>query len=114
MEELVAENFEHHAPIPTPPGRDGYRSFLADFYEAFPDAISETTDTVVDGDRIAVRYIARATHEGEFAAVPATGKQVEVPGISIYRVSAEGRVTDEWAEPDLFGFMQQLGVIDTG
>ncbi len=114
VDELVTEGFRHHAPIPTAPGRDGYRTFLADFYEAFPDATSETEDTVVDGDRIAVRYTARATHEGEFAGVPATSRQVEVPGISIYRVNAAGRITDEWAQPDLLGLMQQLGVIDPG
>lgn len=114
VDRLVAEDFRHHAPIPTPQGREGYRAFLTDFYEALPDATSETEDTVVDADRIAVRYTARATHEGEFAGVPATGNQVEIPGISIYRMSEEGRVTDEWAEPDLFGLMQQLGVIDMG
>lgn len=46
-----------------------------------------------------------------FAGVPATGKRIEVGGISIYRVSAEGKLTDEGPQPDLVGMMQQLGVM---
>lgn len=109
IDELVAEDFAHHAPIPTPQGREGFRQFIASFREAFPDATSTTHDTVVEADKATLRYTMRGTHKGEFAGVPATGNRVEVTGISIYRV-ADGKVTDEWAQPDMLGMMQQLGV----
>lgn len=110
VDELVAEDFAHHAPFPTPQGREGFRQFIASFREAFPDATSTTEDTVIDGDKAALRYTMRGTHKGEFLGVAATGKQVEVSGISIYRV-AHGKVTDEWAQPDMLGVLQQLGVV---
>lgn len=113
VDDLVAEDFRHRAPIPTPQGREGFREFITGFREAFPDATSTTEDTVVEGDLIAVRYTMRGTHRGEFAGIPATGRQVEIPGISIYRV-ADGQVTDEWAEPDLMGMLEQLGALDQG
>lgn len=110
IDEFVAEDFGHHAPIPTPQGRDGFHQFMAGFWEAFPDATSTVEDIVADGDRAAVRYTMRATHRGEFMGAAPTGNPIEVAGISIYRVSAEGRVTDEWAQPELMTMMQQLGL----
>ena len=109
VDELVAEDFGHHAPFPTPQGREGFKQFLIQFRQAFPDMTSTTEDTVVDGDKVAIRYKARGTHQGEFMDIPATGNKIEVQGISVYRVANE-KVTDEWSQPDLMGMMQQLGV----
>lgn len=111
IDELVASDFAHHAPIATPQGRDGLRQFLTGFWEAFPDATSTVEDTVADDDRAAVRYTMRATHRGEFMGASPSGNRIEVAGISIYRVAADGRVTDEWAQPDLMSMMQQLGLV---
>jgi len=42
--------------------------------------------------------------------LPATGKQVTVPGISIVRL-AGGKGVEVWSQEDTMGFLQQLGVI---
>lgn len=111
IDTLIAEDFTHHAPIDTPDGRDGYKEFIRQFKAAFPDSTSETLDTIVEDDKIAVRYVNRGTHQGEFAGVPATGREVEIEGISIYRI-ADGRIAEEWAQPDMLGLMDQLGVTE--
>ena len=113
IDDLIAEDFQHHAPFPTPSGRDGFRQFIGGFWQAFPDATSIDKEVVVDGDRIAVLYVMRATHEGDFMDIPATGKRVEVKGISIYRVE-NGQIAEEWAQPDLMSMMQQLGAVPAG
>lgn len=110
FDEVVAEGFQHHAPIPTPDGREGFKEFHRQFHAAFPDHTSTTEVAVAEGDKICVVYTARATHQGEFAGIPPTGNQVEVKGISTYRFDEEGKATDEWANPDMLGMMQQLGV----
>ena len=112
IDELVAKDFRHHAPFPTPQGREGFKQFIAGFSQAFPDSTSTTKDVVVEGDKIAVRYEMRGTHKGEFMGVSGTGNHVEIEGISIYRV-ADGKITDEWAQPDTMTMMQQLGVAPT-
>ena len=108
-DELVSEDFRHHAPFPTPQGREGFKQFLAQFRQAFPDVTSTTEDVIVDGDKAAIRYTARGTHRGDFMDIPPTGREIAVQGISVYRV-ADGKVTDEWAQPDIVGMMQQMGV----
>ncbi len=112
IDEFVAEDFRHHAPFPTPQGRDGYRQFMARFTQAFPDATSTSEDVVVQGNKIAARYTMRTTHEGDFADVPATGRSAEITGISMYRF-VEDKIAEEWAAADMFSFMQQVGAVPT-
>jgi predicted ester cyclase len=41
---------------------------------------------------------------------PASGKEVQLTGISIYRIE-EGKIAQEWTVEDQFGLMQQIGAI---
>ena len=111
VDELVAENFVNHdpaAPPDLPPGREGLKA-LARFYKsAFPDAQITVEDQVAEGDRVVTRYSARGTHEGDFAGMPATGKQVTGTGITIDRIEG-GKIVESWNQFDQLGLLQQLG-----
>ena len=111
VDELVAENFVNHdpaAPPDLPPGREGLKA-LARFYKsAFPDAQITVEDQVAEGDRVVTRYSARGTHEGDFAGMPATGKQVAGTGITIDRIEG-GKIVESWNQFDQLGLLQQLG-----
>jgi steroid delta-isomerase-like uncharacterized protein len=72
-------------------------------YELIPD------DMLAEDDKVVVRFTLRATHRGEFMGVPATGKQVAVPGIIIYRL-AGGKIAEHWMQVDSVEMMRQLGV----
>ena len=113
INDLIAEDFQHHAPFPTPQGREGFHQFISQFWQAFPDSTSMDKEVLVDGDKVAVLYVMRGTHRGEFMDIPGTGNRVEVKGISIYRVE-NGQIAEEWAQPDLMGMMQQVGAMPEG
>ena len=108
IDRLIAEDFRHHASFPTPSGREGFRQFIGGFWQAFPDVTSTDKEMVIEGDKIAVLYVMRATHEGAFMGIPATGKRVEVKGLSVYRIENK-QIAEEWAHPDLMSLMQQIG-----
>ena len=42
--------------------------------------------------------------------IPATGKQVNVTGIYIFRL-ADGKIVERWEQADTMSMMVQLGVI---
>jgi predicted ester cyclase len=44
--------------------------------------------------------------------IPATGRRVEVSGITISRIR-EGILIENWGNYDLLGMLQQLGVLPT-
>ena len=113
IDELVAENFVNHdttAPPGLPPGREGLKELVRFYETAFPGSQLMVEDQVAEGDRVVTRYSVRGTHKGDFAGLPPTGKEVTGSGITIDRIEG-GKIVESWNEFDLFGLMQQLGVI---
>ena len=75
---------------------------------AFPRYELVAEDMLAEDDNVAVRFTLRATHRGEFMGIPATGKQIAVPGIIIYRI-ANGKIAEHWMQVDSAALTQQLG-----
>lgn len=99
---IMATGQEHQGP-------DGVLQMLNYFYRLAFDATAETTNLVfADGQAVAeADFVGK--HIGEFAGIPATGKEVRVPLCVVYDLEDDlikrGRVYFEM--PVL---MQQLGV----
>lgn len=93
---------------------DAARQEAADFRRGFPDVVSTIEDLAAEGDRVAARWSARATHLGQYAGIPPTGKEVEFTGISMYRIE-EGEIAESWTVEDDLGLMRQIGAVpETG
>ena len=109
MARFWAPDMVHHT-------RSGSHSFdevakiVSDFMKAFPDLQFEIVDLVADGDRVASRMTARATHEGEYMGMPATGRQVSCSVFGIARI-AGGKLVEHWGVTDELHLMQQVGLV---
>ena len=64
---------------------------------------------IAEGDLVVVYWIARGTNTGTGNGLPATGKQVEQAGITIWRI-VDGKIKEEWSAFDQLSMMQQLGL----
>ena len=73
----------------------------------FPDLHVTVEDTVAQGDRVALRWTARGTHDAEWAGIPATGRRVTYGGIDLYRFE-DGRIREWWRNDDFAYLAQQL------
>lgn len=67
-------------------------------------------DLIVSEDRVVGRFVYRGTHTGELMGIPATGAEVEMRSIDIWRVR-DGLFVEHWDELNLLEVFQQLGVI---
>jgi steroid delta-isomerase-like uncharacterized protein len=111
VEELFASDFANHDPsAPTVHDREALMQMFAAWGAGFPDARATILEMVADGDKVAKRWTYRGTHNGEFMGIPATGKEIAMTAITIYRISG-GKVAECWWNYDSLGVMQQLGVI---
>lgn len=107
---LLAADFKYHGPAGLEMDRMGYIGFMAGLVAAFPDMKMEFQKVVVEGDSVGVHYRNTFTHKGAYQGIPATGKTVVMTGTFIRRVK-DGKVVEEWDNPDLFGLMMGIGVI---
>jgi len=107
-------NHQHHHPADPRDlhGVEALKEFAAEFREAFPDFHDSIDIQLAEGDMVATRFTSRGTHRGTFMGVQPTNKELSWTGISIERIS-EGKIVESWANWDMLGMMQQLGIVDT-
>jgi predicted ester cyclase len=95
-DEFMAPNYVDHPNLPgLPPGPEGMKQALTYYHSASPELEATIDDIFAAGDRVALRWSARATHLGEWLDVPPTGHHFTMSGITIYRI-AEGKAVEGW------------------
>jgi predicted ester cyclase len=111
-DELLAPDFVIYDPPSSgmEPNREGFRQMFTGFRAAFPDLHMTIEAEFAAGDYVIHRGYTTATHKGEFQGIAATGKQIKVKYIDIWRV-ANGKAMENWVQLDMLGLMQQLGVV---
>jgi len=92
-------------------GVENLTALLTAFLGALPDLVAEEQDVIASDDLVVVRLIVTATHRGDLLGIPATGRRVQWNAIDIYRVTDDGKISEEWAADDMAGFGSQLGAI---
>lgn len=106
---LLSTQYVEHFPVPTP-GREGLKQLVMMVRSAFPDIHPTVEDAIAEGDKVAVRVVARGTHQNAFMGIAPSGKAVEWREMHIYRV-AGGKIVEHWDEIDQFGLLQQIGAL---
>ena len=76
----------HDGPPGIPPGPDGVKAWAA-MFEPFTGMQVGEEFYIAEGDIVFGRFLAKGTHTKEFMGVPATGKQVTISGVNIFRIS---------------------------
>jgi steroid delta-isomerase-like uncharacterized protein len=106
---FIAEDYINHNVV-VADGREANRHFWTMFFAGLPDVTVTLEDFIVSGDRIVGRFVYRGTHRGELMGIPATGAQVEMRSIDIWRVE-DGLLAEHWDELNLMQVFQQIGVL---
>jgi predicted ester cyclase len=110
LDEFLAPNFVEHTPLPgMSTDLNGWKQAFKVFLTASP-GYHTVDDLIAEGDKVVGRITGYGTHEGELFGIPRTGKQIQITGISIWRI-ADGKIVEHWQVADMFGLMQQIGVV---
>ncbi len=111
-EELMSDDVVmYHPSSPTPlKGREAVTGMLSTFRAGFPDLKMVVEDVFGEDDKVAIRWRVTGTQTGELFGIPASGKSMNVSGISILRL-VNGKIIDDWVAEDSLGLMKQIGVI---
>jgi predicted ester cyclase len=98
-EQYYSPAFRDHVNALEFRGLDGVRRSVSLYRSVLPDLEIEVEDQIVDGQRVASRWIARGTNRG---------KRATLNGITISHIDDE-KIVEDWTVSDGAGLLQQLG-----
>jgi steroid delta-isomerase-like uncharacterized protein len=78
---------------------------------AFPDMNVVVEDVFGAGDRVVLRWSGTMTHLGDHLGMPATGKAVQITGITIARI-VNKQIVEGWDNWDQLGMLKQIGAYE--
>jgi steroid delta-isomerase-like uncharacterized protein len=95
---------------PTGRGKEGLQRAATEFRAAFPNLCFTTDDLFEEGDRVAWRWTMIGTHRGPLGPFPASGRNVRLPGISLFQLQ-DGLIVRDRVRADMGGLLAQIGAI---
>ncbi|MBN1163191.1 MAG: ester cyclase [Candidatus Krumholzibacteriota bacterium] len=110
LKNLTTEDFNYHLGLQPPRDREEMAEFIKVTHHTFPDWRVEITDMIAEGDRVVIKWRGKGTHRESFHGIPATGREIKMGGINIYRLEG-GRIAEEWEQTDTVSMLQQMGVL---
>lgn len=111
LDEIFHPDYVDHSPMGDVHGVPAFKEFVGLWLEAFPDGRFEVSNVIVEGDLAAWQARFTGTNEGALMGMPPTGRSVDVVGLHMGRIDAEGRPVEHWTGNDQLLMMQQLGLV---
>jgi predicted ester cyclase len=108
LESYFASDFVFHTQLNgKPTGPEGLRDRALLLTSTLHNATLLIEQVLEDGDLVALRWRGRAVHRGDLLGVPASGVDVDVTGITIFRFAGRW-IAEEWTEFDGLGLLAQI------
>jgi steroid delta-isomerase-like uncharacterized protein len=92
-------------------GLEAVKEFNAELFQGFPSLHQEITGVIADETSVAYRHRLKGSHDGAFLGIPATGRMVDITGMTWVRVR-DGRIVEQWYELNHAELQRQLGLAD--
>lgn len=93
--EILSDQVTFNYPIGVLEGREAVLAYLREFKSAFPDAHFTVHDLIGEGEQVAARWTMNGTQSGEFKGRAPTGRRIELPGLTHFRLKS-GRIVEMW------------------
>ncbi len=91
-------------------GIDSARAYYANYLTGFTEISFTIKDVFGMDDKLVKHWNFKGTHTGIFFGIPATGKNVDIDGVTLVRMENR-KIAEERDFLDNLEFMQQLGLI---
>ena len=91
-------------------GIDSARAYYANYLTGFTEISFTIKDVFGMDDKLVKHWNFKGTHTGVFFGIPATGKKVDIDGVTLVRMENR-KIAEERDFLDNLEFIQQLGLI---
>jgi steroid delta-isomerase-like uncharacterized protein len=97
---FVTPDIIYHGTAEEVRGLEEFKRWVDEDLSAFPDMKVTIIDDVGEENKIAIRWVLRATHEKDFANFPATHKKFETQGVEILHFEGD-KIKEAWTVTDM-------------
>jgi len=104
-DDLCTPSFVNHGRVDR--ALEDFKQAHARLRKAFPDGCFTIEDMVAERDRAALRYKFTGTHSGTYEGLAATGRNVTLSGMAMWRLVAS-RIVESWMFFDRLGLFEQV------
>lgn len=108
--DLYADHAVLHGYPGVGPGLKSIRGFYDTMFAGVPDAKVIPHEFLSLDDKVVVRFTMTGTHLGPLMGVPATGRPIQLPGITILRFE-NGKCVERWSVADFLAVLGQIGAL---
>lgn len=110
LDDVCDASFKARDPLIGDYDLAGLKGEVQMYRRAFPDLKPALLGICAEGDTVCVRWRMSGTHDDALLGVQATGKKVNVEGITFDRYR-NGKLIESFTQWDTLGFLQTLGII---
>jgi len=108
LDEIAWPDHVEHNPFPGhAQGVEGLKQRVSMIRAAF-NPVFTIEHVVAEGDKVAVMWVNRGAHLGEFFGYAPTGNSVTTHGVDIHLLR-DGRLAEHWDVVDISQFLMQVG-----
>lgn len=110
LKDITIENFiRNQNGINVATSQSEMQAHMTVFFTAFPDLVVTLDSTFVHGNAIFTHWTSTGTHTGMFGEIAATGKKVQINGLSQVYFNTNGKLVREDVVYNELQLLQQLG-----
>ncbi len=108
-DEIIAPDYVGHiATLPDAVhGVEAFKQVILLYHFSSPDIRFDIQDQIAEGHKVATRWVARGTHQGEFMGIAPSGQRLSVTGMSFHRIE-NGRIQESWDDWDALSMLQNM------
>jgi steroid delta-isomerase-like uncharacterized protein len=108
---LLTPDIIYHGVFEEVRGLEDFKQWIVEDRRAFPDAQFTVVDDFGDENKVAIRWIMKATHEKDFAGLPASHEKFETHGADIFHFEKD-KIKEAWTIFDALTPALQLGIVE--
>ncbi len=110
IDEIIHPNYVYRTPGQELHGRQAIRDLFTAYHEALPDLYVKIDDMICSDNKAVLLFTLSGTHQNELMGIPATGKRVNINGMTCSHI-VNGQIIEEWELLDQLTMFQQLGMV---
>jgi steroid delta-isomerase-like uncharacterized protein len=110
IDDIIHPDYVYRTPGQELHGRQALRELLSAYQVALPDLHVKIDDLVCTDNKAVLLFTLSGTHKNELMGIPATGKQVNINGMTCSHFE-NGQIIEEWELLDQLTMFQQLGMV---